>query len=990
MRLRSIFFVFFCLLNTLIHAQWLPQNAGTTQTLKTVDVVDETTFFAGGTDVFLRSTNGGTTWSTVPMVADNGQAFANFTINDLHFFDASTGVAVGVKDQSKQFILRTTNGGASWKIALLFPTPGNGVRGLQRLQFLDNNTGFACGDAGKIRKTVDGGQNWTLLATPWIDDNYALVDFVNVQRGYAVGSNILGEYQLIKTLNSGATWESVAKGTESFADLDMVTASIGFLSTEKVLYRIKDGHFNVDNIFSPDSIGPRRLHFRTVDTGYVLTPRTVRRSVNSGYFWEETVLPLATNQELLGFDWTASGKTGVAVGTNGAIFKTTNGGGPYKPMAIFGNSGLYFCKGKPIQMLNPAPAGLYSSIWLLDGQVFSNEHEPVYVPADYDTPHTISLILSNGVASDTFVVRIKTEPDPDFPFGGPVFENLPKCGGELVTVGVDQSIPGVYYTVRYDGNLLEGKYGSGGPLRWTTTSLVFDTTLFEVQAARFTNCGTVEKTAAAFANVTPYPNGNVLWQPEKTDVCYGNAVKIIVMNSEIGVRYRLRENTTIQSDLYPGNGGQLEFFSHPLTNAGRYELDAYNVFDCYRNVYGNPYITVTNLFLQVDTLHSYGVAGSPIPIQNPEPTLTASNWTFGPPAVPPVSQEQSPVVTYAQPGAYPFTYQYDSNVGCSGVVFDTMRVYPKMAETGSVLCATRPLEKLQWQRYGEHVIDQHIDRFGNRLIAGFWQEQGVFSFDFNHFMLRKYDPSGNLLWDISAKFQDMWNVADDYRTSYAIALASDSLGNIYVCGSYASKGVVIAGQTFLNPLAENKYHSQGFVLKLDPAGAVVWKIHLTQPAFEKRCIPTDLAWGKDGNLYIALSAEGWRGVFADNTVATQSNAETEAWLLAIDADGRFKKATIAGLVSHPGSTLLTAYNPFYNPYGNTVSAIYPKLVRCPDGQLLLTTPFAGNTSIAFGGTVVDGPISSADGQVFNFLPPLYAPGAHEWTAAFPTPAGNGY
>lgn len=987
MSLRLTPVILLCLLCPSLHAQWTAQNPGTTQTLKTVEVVNETTFFVGGTDLFLRSTNGGTTWANVPVVTDNGQAFTNFTINDLHFFDASTGIAVGVKDQSRQFILRTVNGGTNWKIALL--APGTGAKGLQRLQFLDNNTGFASGDAGKIRKTVDGGQNWTLLATTWIDDNYALVDFVNAQRGYAVGSNALGEYQFIKTLNGGAFWESVAKGTEAFTDLDMVNSNIGFLSTEKVLYRIGDGHFTVDRIFTPDSIGPRRLYFRTLDTGYVLTPRTVRRSTNSGYFWEETALPLGANQTLLDFDWTANGLTGVAVGTTGAVFKTTNGGGTYTPMAIFASSSLYFCKGQPVTLSYPAPAGAYTSTWLLDGQVFSTAAAPVFVPSDYDTPHTLSLILSKGAVSDTFALKIKTEPDPDFPLSEPVFDNLPECGGEIVAVGVDQSVPGVYYTVHYDGNMLEGKYGFGGPLRWMTTSYIFDTTLFEIRATRFTNCGTLEKTSAAFANITPYPNGNLLWQPDKTDICYGNAVKIIVENSEIGVRYRLRENTSIRSDLYAGNGGRLEFFSYPLTTAGRYELDAYNVFDCYRNVFGNPYLTVTNLFLQVDTLHSYGVAGSPIPIENPETTLTASRWTFGPQAVPPVSTAASPVVVYAQAGSYPFTYEYDSNVGCSGVVLDTMEVYPKMEETGSTVCAGRPLEKMQWQVFGERVIDQHIDRFGNRFIAGSSGERGVFSFDFENFMLRKYDPSGNLLWDISAKFQDMWNVADDYRNSYAVALASDSMGNVYVSGSYASKGVVIAGQQFINPLVENKYQSQGFILKFDPAGKVLWTIHLTQPAPEKRCIPTDLAWGRDGNLYVALSAEGWRGFFADNSVVTHSNAETEAWLLVIDKEGRFKKTTNAGLVSRPGTTLLTAYNPFYNPLVNTATAIYPKLTPCPDGQLLLTSPFAGNTSIAFGGTVVEGLIGGGDGQTYNFLAALYDPLANAWTAAFPTHSVRG-
>lgn len=984
--LRSILPALLVCGSHLLSAQWLALNPGTTQTLRTVAVADAAAYFAGGAELLIRSADGGNTWTNAPVMLDNGQAFTNFTVNDLHFFNATTGLAVGVKDQTRQFILRTTNGGVSWKLVLLAPVSGN--KGLQRLQFIDNNTGFAAGDAGKIRKTTDGGLNWTLLSTTWPEDNYSAVDFVDTQRGYAIGSNTQGRHQFIKTGNGGNFWESVAQGDEPFTDLDMVTKEVGFLATDKVLYRIRDGHFTVDPIYTPDSIGPRRVFFRTVDTGYVLTPRTVRRSVNSGFFWEESTVPLKAGQELLDFAWTPDGKTGLVVGSNGAMYKTGNGGEPYRPMVIFRPDGLFFCKGRPMLLGSPAPA-TYNRAWYLDGALISNTQILQYEPTDYNTLHTLTLVLSNGAVSESFSLVFRTEPDPDYSVAPISFYNLSKCGGDRVTLGLEQTVPGVYYVPQYDGLLLEGRYGDGGPLRWTTDAYVFDTTLFQIKATRFTNCGTLEKTVVATANITPYPNGNLLWQPENLNVCYGNRVKIIVENSEIGVRYQLRESANLWSDRVPGNGGRLEFLSHPLATAGRYTLDAYNVHDCFRNLAGDPYITVTNLFLQVDTLHSYGVAGSPIPIENPESTLTAATWIFGPQAVPPSTQAVSPVVTYAQSGNYPFTYAYDSNVGCSGVLVDTMRVYPRMDAPGSNACSSRPLDKLNWKGYGERVIDQHIDRFGNRIIGGYWWERGVFSFDFDNFMLRKYDAAGHLLWDISAKFEDMWNVADDYRNSYAVALHSDSSGNIYVTGSYASKGVVIAGQTFLNPLTENKYYSQGFILKLDPNGTVLWKIHLTQPNPQQRCIPTDLTWGKDGRLYVALLAGAWTGTFADNTVVTRSNDEADAWLMAISVEGRFLSAAVAGLVSTPGRTLYGTYNPYYNPLISATTAIYPQIQTCPDGRLLFRCPFIGDNSVAFGGAIAEPLLPNPFGQAYHFLVAFFDPAQAIWIDAFTSHSVDG-
>jgi hypothetical protein len=105
------------------------------------------------------------------------------------------------------------------------------------------------------------------------------------------------------------------------------------------------------------------------------------------------------------------------------------------------------------------------------------------------------------------------------------------------------------------------------------------------------------------------------------------------------------------------------------------------------------------------------------------------------------------------------------------------------------------------------------DASGNSYITGlFSSSTAVFgsytltnSGTYNSFVV-KYDPSGNVLWARSSN-----GVAEGH------AVSTDQAGNVYACGQYYSPGASFGGNTLTCGSG-----SEGFLVKYDPSGNVLW------------------------------------------------------------------------------------------------------------------------------------------------------------------------
>ncbi|MCX6566671.1 MAG: YCF48-related protein [Candidatus Aminicenantes bacterium] len=137
---------------------WAVQSSGTTESLRGLSVVDERTAWASGTKgTVLRTTDGGTTWTAVPVPGAEAVDF-----RDIEAFGAEAAVIMGVGQPARMF--RTDDGGQTWVQTYLNDAPGIF---LDAMAFYDDKNGLAVGDPMDGRffliRTADGGKTWMPL-----------------------------------------------------------------------------------------------------------------------------------------------------------------------------------------------------------------------------------------------------------------------------------------------------------------------------------------------------------------------------------------------------------------------------------------------------------------------------------------------------------------------------------------------------------------------------------------------------------------------------------------------------------------------------------------------------------------------------------------------------------------------------------------------------------------------------------------------------------
>jgi len=138
-------------------ASWsYPNNyaTGTATNLYECEFLDANTGFIGGGYGFLaKTTNGGSTWTTI----DNPMAqLSNKHINAMHIYDANNIYAGG----SSGIIMKSTDGGDTWTQMV-----NAGTKRVNDIFQIDANKVVASGSSGQMYISSDGGANFTLAQT---------------------------------------------------------------------------------------------------------------------------------------------------------------------------------------------------------------------------------------------------------------------------------------------------------------------------------------------------------------------------------------------------------------------------------------------------------------------------------------------------------------------------------------------------------------------------------------------------------------------------------------------------------------------------------------------------------------------------------------------------------------------------------------------------------------------------------------------------------
>jgi photosystem II stability/assembly factor-like uncharacterized protein len=126
--------------------------------LRGLSVVNNNVVWVSGSNGMVgKSTNGGKNWKWMTV-----KGFEKNDFRDIEAFDASTAIIMSIAEPA--YILRTTDGGDTWKVVYENKTKG---MFLDAMEFRDVRNGIVIGDPvdGRffIAETNDGGQTWKEL-----------------------------------------------------------------------------------------------------------------------------------------------------------------------------------------------------------------------------------------------------------------------------------------------------------------------------------------------------------------------------------------------------------------------------------------------------------------------------------------------------------------------------------------------------------------------------------------------------------------------------------------------------------------------------------------------------------------------------------------------------------------------------------------------------------------------------------------------------------
>jgi photosystem II stability/assembly factor-like uncharacterized protein len=248
-------------------------------------------------------------------------------LNAVDFLDAQTGWAVGANGT----ILKTTDKGMRWT-----PQTSGNDQSLSAVQFLDAQTGWAVGESGTILKTSDGGATWLPQSSgtkSWL----TAVQFVDVQTGWTVGR----AGTILKTVDGGAIWEPQASGTQtSLSALQFLDTQIGWaVGDGGTILKTVHGGATWEPQASGTSAWLSAVQFRDAQTGWAVgDERTILNTIDGGATWVPQDSSTEASFYAVQF---RDAKIGWAAGSEGTILKTTDGGATWVPQTRGTKSLLY-------------------------------------------------------------------------------------------------------------------------------------------------------------------------------------------------------------------------------------------------------------------------------------------------------------------------------------------------------------------------------------------------------------------------------------------------------------------------------------------------------------------------------------------------------------------------------------------------------------------------------------------------------------------------
>lgn len=308
-------------------AEWVAQNSGVLTRLLGVFFADRNQgWIVGSNGLLLTTKDGGVNW-------EKKTAINREVLRDVHFLDPQRGFVLGEYTifnrpssdvpKSRAFLLSSEDSGKHWndvdlvneELKIDDPKRYNGV-GIVRLVFVDDRTGWACGEAGLMMSTRDAGRTWMRQPLP-INKLFFDVTGLDESNAWTVG----GGGVVLRTVDGGKNWNEQTTGiTKTLRGVHFVDSKRGWaVGSEGTIIATTNGGNKWQTQTSGITENLNTVHFTSRMEGWAAGDRGVLlHTTDGGAHWEK--VQLKTRADLVRFFFIAP-DCGWVVGTNGAIFK---------------------------------------------------------------------------------------------------------------------------------------------------------------------------------------------------------------------------------------------------------------------------------------------------------------------------------------------------------------------------------------------------------------------------------------------------------------------------------------------------------------------------------------------------------------------------------------------------------------------------------------------------------------------------------------------
>lgn len=283
--------------------------------VKKIDCIDSTCFISGEqTDLVMKSTDGGQSWSNVGITASNGTGY-------LEMFNVDT--VYVVRNSS---LYRSYNGGTNWEeIPISYAIQ----------DFINPYVGYALDGVATIYQTTDKGNTWTWLNTlPNQIVGVLKISFFSLQIGF-ISTFDSDRYCIYKTVNGGLSWTKVFEkisSTSAVLDMQMVTENVGYAcggSTEGLILKTIDGGNSWTELANPfqSVAGFTTLDFINTNSGYIIGGSTrILKTIDGGASWVDESYNTSYLYDVKIFDLQTVYIASLVNGPTSALLKNSSAG----------------------------------------------------------------------------------------------------------------------------------------------------------------------------------------------------------------------------------------------------------------------------------------------------------------------------------------------------------------------------------------------------------------------------------------------------------------------------------------------------------------------------------------------------------------------------------------------------------------------------------------------------------------------------------------